>query len=61
MGRFENEYTTLWIEDGILFATYKPGLVITLDIAKKCVEDRLTLSQGKTFPMLGDISNILST
>lgn len=61
MSRFTNGYTTMWIEDGILYTTYNPGLKITLAIAQKCVADRLELSGGNVYPMLGDTSNIAST
>lgn len=61
MSRFTNGYTTMWIEDGILYTTYNPGLKITLEIAKKCVADRLELCNGNIYPMLGDTSNIAST
>jgi len=58
---FENEYTFMKIEDGILFVTYTKNLEITLEIAKTCVAERLKLSNGKDYPMLADIRNIKNT
>jgi hypothetical protein len=55
---FENEYTRMKIEDGILFVEYPSNLTITLQIAEKCVSDRLKFCKGKSYPMLADISNI---
>lgn len=51
---FENEYSKMWIEDGILYVKYVPYIVVTLDIAAKSVSDRLEFCKGKTYPMLGD-------
>jgi hypothetical protein len=55
---FENEYTRMTIEDGILFIEYQPNLIITLEIAQKCVGDRLRFCKGKSYPMLADITTI---
>ena len=59
--KFENEYTKIWIKDGILYSIYFPNLKITLDIAKKCVHDRIEFTKGISYPMLADIRNIRST
>lgn len=57
----ENEYAEYWIENGILFLVYKRRLVMTLDVAKKIVEDRLKVSNGISRPMFLDGRNFLST
>lgn len=49
---FKNEYTEMWIQDGILFSRYTENLKVNLEIAKICVKERLTLCEGKTYPML---------
>lgn len=58
---FENEYTKMWIEDGVLYTTYSPNLSVTLDIAKQCIADRLKFTNGESYPMLCDIRNIKET
>jgi hypothetical protein len=58
---FENEYTSMEIDDGILFVYYAPNLDITLEIAKICVAERLKLCDGKSYPMLADVRNIKNT
>lgn len=55
---FETDYVKMWIEQGIMHTTYPPGTVITLDIAKKIVEDRLVYCEGKMYPGLADIRNM---
>lgn len=57
--RIENEYSTLWEEDGIINITYKPSLKVTLEVAKKIVEDRHILSNGISKPLIVDIRNLL--
>jgi hypothetical protein len=45
----ENDFVKLWIEDGIVHEYFKVER-ITLEMAKKIVEDRLKLSNGVTMP-----------
>ena|ERR1035437_918443 len=47
----DNEYHRLDLEDGIIIATWKNSF-IDLDIAKKMVESRLEVLQGKQYPFL---------
>jgi hypothetical protein len=60
MKGFENEYVNVWIEEGILYCTYKDQTVIDLPIAIEIVKDRLTFSEGKAYPILIDFSNLKS-
>ena len=46
----ENEYVKLWIDDGIIHEYFKVDR-ITLEMAKKIVEDRLKLSDRVTMPI----------
>lgn len=55
---FITDYVKMWIEDGIIHTEYPPGLVITLDIAKKIVVDRLAYAEGITYPGFADIRNM---
>ncbi|MCM4167371.1 hypothetical protein KCTC52924_02953 [Arenibacter antarcticus] len=48
----ENECARLWIENGILYFTYKENVVIRLEEVIRIVADRLKLQQGKPFPIL---------
>jgi hypothetical protein len=57
----ENEYAEYWIESGILVLVYKRRLVMTIDVAKKIVEDRIKVSDGISRPLLLDGRNFLST
>lgn len=57
----ENKYAEYWIENEVLFLVYKRRLVMTLDVAKKIVEDRLKVSNGISRPMFLDARNFLST
>jgi len=56
----ENQFTTMWIKDGILFVTYKPSLIVTEEVAKICVQERLKLCDGISYPMLADGRTIKS-
>lgn len=58
MEMFENEYSKMWINNGILYVKYAPLLVITGKIAQEGVIDRLKFCKGKTYPLLGDIRYI---
>ena len=60
-GYLENKYAEYWIENGVLFLVYKPRLVLTIEVAKKIVEDRLKVSNGISRPMFLDARNFLST
>ena len=48
----ENEFARFWIENGILYVRYNPEIFIDLDAARIIVADRITLQQGKPFPVL---------
>ena len=57
----ESEYVELWIENGIIHGIYNPNLkIMTLEIAKQMVSDRLKLSNGITRPVFVDLSNMAS-
>lgn len=49
----ENEYGFLWIDDGILFAEYKP-VVIDLKAVEVMIEARLSVCNGKYYPAVAD-------
>lgn len=53
-----NSAAELWIENGIVCARYKTGTLLDLDLAKDCIRIRLTLQDGKTMPLLLDITGL---
>jgi hypothetical protein len=57
----ETDYCRMWVSNGILFAEYKPGLVMNLEIAKQMVNDRIKVSNGISRPMFLDVRNLVST
>ena len=54
----EDEYVKLWIADGIMHSEFKPNCIITLEVAKKIVQDRIDYSEGVSYPGLVDMRNI---
>jgi len=52
MKKFENSQIKMEIRDGILYATYKAGLKLTLDDVQNIVKERLVLLEGKALPVL---------
>jgi hypothetical protein len=49
---FEDDIIRFRIEDGILFTYYRKGASIDLDGAKKIVQNRLHLLNGRVLPMI---------
>lgn len=60
MKKFENSQIIMEIEDGVLIATYKAGLKLTLEDVKNIVAERLKLLDGKTLPVLIIDSGVIS-
>lgn len=56
----ENQYAEYWIKNGIIYGIFKPGLVISIDIAQKMVHDRLKLAENISRPAMIDIRNLVS-
>lgn len=54
----KNDYMEMWLENGIIHGIYLPNTVITLEVAKKCVEDRLRIGNGRSYPSLVNLVNI---
>lgn len=53
-------HSFMWINNGIILGAFKPDLVINLRVAKDIINDRKTLSEGITRPLLIDITYLLS-
>jgi hypothetical protein len=54
----KNDFMEMWLENGIIHGIYLPNTIITLEVAKKCVEDRLKIANGKSYPSLVNLKNI---
>ena len=59
-GYIESEYSIMWIENGIGYQSYKPGINITLEIAKQMVKDRIQSFNGIARPVFVDIRSLKS-
>ena len=57
---FKAKYAYYSIEDGILNTSWHSNLVVTLDIAKEMVEERILFCNGETMPTLVDIRGLAS-
>lgn len=49
---FENHQIKMEIKDGVLHAHYKAGLMLNLEEAKKLVEERIKLCEGREYPFI---------
>jgi hypothetical protein len=54
----ETDYIKIWISNGIIHTEFRPNLKISLDIAKKIVDQRKEYTEGATYKAIVDISNI---
>ena len=59
-GIIKTEYATYWVEAGILNIIFPEDIVLNLDLAKEMVEDRIKITEGKTWPLLVDVSGLAS-
>lgn len=50
----ENEFATFYIENGVMYFTYKQTEMIDLAAAKKIVLDRVNLQNGVSYPVICD-------
>jgi hypothetical protein len=60
MKKYENEYVMMWIEDGILFSSYKEQVTIDKATAEKIVSDRMELTKGMPYYILIDFNQLKS-
>ncbi len=58
--KIDNEFSRIWLDDGIIYNVYKPNLEIDFEVARLLVRDRLKVSEGKSRPLFIDISNLIS-
>jgi len=60
MKQIETEDVFFTIDDEILFCSYKKQIEIDLDIAKRIIKDRVAFTEGKSYPILIDFTNMHS-
>lgn len=60
MKQFENDQIRMEVDDGILYATYKSGLKLSLEDARSIVNHRLELLEGQKLPVLIIDSGVVS-
>lgn len=58
---FTNDYATFWIDQGIVFFVYHPGVIIDYRAAQRVLSDRLRLQDEKTYPVLCDTRGVEDT
>lgn len=59
-GYYQDDYSEMWIEDGIGFQVYKPNLVIDISVATTMVNRRIEAFNGITRPVFVDVRNLVS-
>lgn len=59
-GYYEDQYSQMWIEEGIGIQIYKPDLVITIEVAKDMVNKRIAAFNGIARPVYVDVRNLVS-
>lgn len=59
-GYYQDNFSEMWIENGIGYQVYKPGLEITIDIARQMVIKRVEAFNGVARPVFVDIRNLVS-
>jgi hypothetical protein len=56
----QNEFITYEIEEGILYASFTPGIIIDLSAARKILSDRIEMTGNEAFPSLVDSTGVKS-
>jgi hypothetical protein len=51
-------YAEFWIEDGLLFAKYKQGVYVNIDVAHKLLEERELFCEGKAYAAVWECSGV---
>lgn len=51
---FENDYAEFWLEDDIVYFIYKPGTILTIESARRVVEDRKRFQNNISYPVYCD-------
>jgi len=51
---FENEHIKTFIEDGVLYMEYKQSGMLTLEVVKEAITERLKIANGTVLPIFVD-------
>jgi hypothetical protein len=54
----EAEFGKFYLEDGIVHCIYYQGITIDLKIVAKAIEHRITVSEGRSYPVLIDVRGV---
>jgi hypothetical protein len=54
----ETAYFKVWIENGIAFSSFTPGLEMNLEVAKDSVQKRVEYFEGKSYPLVVNFSGL---
>lgn len=57
---YESKYSSIWLENGIIHEVYKENLIITFDVAKAMVKQRVENFDRIKRPFFVDARNFLS-
>ncbi|HYG38496.1 MAG TPA: hypothetical protein VD908_07760 [Cytophagales bacterium] len=53
-----NKWCKMWVDEDILYITYFKNTIIDLAAAEKVLEDRLSISEGKSYLIQGDCRGV---
>ena len=53
--RFENDYASFWLEEGVVFFVYKDNSSIDVNAATQIVSDRIQFQRQVEYPVYCDI------
>lgn len=55
---FENESAEFWVENDVLFFSYKEGTKINQHVAAQVVKDRMEMQKGISYPVFCDMRGV---
>jgi hypothetical protein len=58
---YESSYVKMSIQSNILHCKYADNTRLSEDVARSCIENRIFLSRGKSYPVLTDMLGVVST
>lgn len=60
-GYIESAFYEIWCEDGVVFSVYKKDTILSLEVSKLSVRDRLKVSNNRPMPFCCDLRNVVTT
>lgn len=55
---YEDHEIKLEIIDGIMWGTFKDGVIITKEMSSKIIRERIKFSNGKSYPVMADCTGV---